>query len=572
MISLMASSSHANKQSPQERKPGRIIYKMKSNLAFEKQVKSNNLFNIHQGKKIKHHKQFDIGEIHFPDIDYEEERLCQELMATGAFEFCQPDYLISPCLVPDDTNYGNQWFHTKIDSPEVWNYTTGSPSIIVAICDSGVDASHADLQSNLILPGYNTVDQSTDTNDIFGHGTRVTGLVGAIGNNAQGIAGMNWQASILPIKISNRSDGKAFTSDLLDSLSYAINYGVNVINLSYDAGTSLSVNAAATFARSQGILLVVGAGNDNTLLTPSADYSSILLVGATTSSDSRASFSNYGVPIDVMAPGTSIYSTLKQGGYGSANGTSYACPIVSGLAALIFSLDANFTPDQVESFISSTAIDLGDSDNLGHGRIDAGAAVQAAYAFTQTTLTMTSTATITSTPMSSFTVTTSSTPAPIATIIPTVTPIPITSATPSYSPTPSTTSTPLMTATITSTVTPLVSATPQLTMTATTIPTNSSTITETIQPSGSLRDKIMAWPNPGKESITFTLPDQINSQVSIKIYNFVGNRVAEINGLVSSRAGSQLLWNCHDLAPGIYVAIIYADNRKLQSIKVALTP
>ncbi len=161
-----------------------------------------------------------------------------------------------------------------------------------------------------------------------------------------------------------------------------------MVNLSYGGAYSSTIDSAAQYLRGKGGLLFMAAGNDGAngdTSSPSyPDFQSFIAVGATTSSDTKASWSNYGSYIDVVAPGVSVYSTRKGSGYGSGSGTSFASPIAGGVAALIYSVNPNFSPDQVEGFLSSTAVDLGDpgDDNVfGHGRVDAFEAVRKAKNF-----------------------------------------------------------------------------------------------------------------------------------------------------------------------------------------------
>ena len=114
--------------------------------------------------------------------------------------FAEPDYLLPVAnALPDDPQYTSQWFHKTINSPAAWEYTTGNASVLVAVCDSGVDASHPDLAANLSLPGFNVVNQSSDKTPIVAHGTAVAGVRGAVGNNDVGVTGVNWNVRILPI-------------------------------------------------------------------------------------------------------------------------------------------------------------------------------------------------------------------------------------------------------------------------------------------------------------------------------------------------------------------------------------
>ncbi len=150
--------------------------------------------------------------------DETEEQIAAELKASGAVDFAEPDYAIAPDATPDDPNFGNQWQHSKINSPGAWDINTGSSSVLIAVCDTGVQTNHPDLQANLQLPGFNAYDNSTNVEDDHGHGTFVSGCMGAVGNNGMGVAGVAWNIKILPIRITYDSTGYAYFSDMAEGM------------------------------------------------------------------------------------------------------------------------------------------------------------------------------------------------------------------------------------------------------------------------------------------------------------------------------------------------------------------
>jgi thermitase len=313
-----------------------------------------------------------------------EEIVAQKIQATGAVEFVEPDYKVPPAVAPNDSYYSYQWFHQKIGSEAAWNFTQGASAVKVAVCDSGFDLSHPDLGANFVLPGYNTVLNDAEINDVNGHGTETTGLISAIGNNLAGVAGMAWKISILPIQISNQADGSSTYSDVAECIQYATNQAAKVVNISYEnIYTSSIVNDAALSLRNSGGLVVVAAGNSGADVSSWGASPNLIVVGATDSNDSLAYFSNFGTPVDLVAPGVGIYTTAVGGNYNSVDGTSFSTPLVSGTAALIYSLNPNFSASQVEQFILSTTQDLGASGpdlTYAGGRLNAGLAVQKAAA------------------------------------------------------------------------------------------------------------------------------------------------------------------------------------------------
>ena len=261
-------------------------------------------------------------------------------------------------------------------APEAWALSTGQ-GVLIAILDTGTDYTHPDLSSKVRTDiDYDFINNDNDARDDNGHGTHVSGIAAAATNNGVGVAGMGWDASILPLKVLN-SQGQGSTAELIPAIYYAADWGARVINMSLGGLYSCPPNlqAAVDYAYRRGILLVAAAGNDgaNRTVFP-ANCAHVLGVAATTSSDSHAWFSNYADHVSVAAPGDDIYSTLRYGGYGYLDGTSMATPFVAGLAALVYARFPTYTPDQAASAILDNARDLGSTGwdaDYGCGRIDA---------------------------------------------------------------------------------------------------------------------------------------------------------------------------------------------------------
>ena len=285
-----------------------VLFQLKENVSAEKRARLQALLDskeINVKKKIEKLK-IKIGG--YAAGRMTEEEVCAALMATGAVVYAEPDYLVRPVLLPDDPYLSSQWQHAAIVAPSAWEITTGSGSVLAAVCDTGVSAFHPDLAANLELPGYNSVDGSTNTEPIYNHGTGVAGCIGAVGNNGVGVSGVAWDIRILPVRITNRTDGAAYISDAAEGIRYAADQGARVVNLSYLMAGYSTIDTAARYLRDQGGLLFVAAGNNGE--DPGwPDFASFIAVGATTSSDTRASWSNYGRYIDITAPGAGIYST-----------------------------------------------------------------------------------------------------------------------------------------------------------------------------------------------------------------------------------------------------------------------
>ena len=293
-------------------------------------------------------------------------------------EYAEPNYIIRAVLTPNDPYFSSQWGLTKIGAPQAWEVTTGSSDLTIAIVDSGIDLDHPDLSGKIIL-GYDYVNGDWVPDDDYGHGTHVAGIAAAWTDNGQGVAGVSWGARLMALKVLN-ARGTGSYADVASAVIYAADNGAKIINLSlggdYDSQT---LHDALIYAHNAGCVLAAATGNDggSVVLYP-AQYAEALAVAATGSTDQRAWFSNYGPEVDVAAPGVSIYSTYRGGGYISMSGTSMATPYVAGLAALIWSEYPGYTNDQVEGRVEMTAVDRGTpgwDQYYGHGRIDAHAAL-----------------------------------------------------------------------------------------------------------------------------------------------------------------------------------------------------
>lgn len=313
----------------------------------------------------------------------DESTFAASLLATGQYDFVHPDWLLFPiATTPNDPLYNQQWQHPRMQSPQAWDITTGNASMIVAIVDSGVDLSHADLQASLVS-GYNSVDgipqaNGGQVNDLNGHGTACAGCAGAIGNNSVGMAGMSWNTRIMPVRCSNLSSGNANMSHILGGAEWAVQNGANISSCSYSGVTAAAVGSSGTYIKSIGGLLVYAAGNSNTNLA-GFDWLDTIVVGATDQNDNKASFSSYGQAVDLFAPGVDVGTTFNGGGYGGASGTSFSTPIVAGLLSLIWGINPDLPPSEVENLLFLSCDDLGaagNDDYWGWGRANAYKAAQ----------------------------------------------------------------------------------------------------------------------------------------------------------------------------------------------------
>jgi thermitase len=369
--------------------PGEVLVKFKKGASL---ASARAVLSAQNARAVGEIPVLGVQRLNVPEG--QELAIIEALQRNPLVEYAEPNYIIRAIdTIPDDTYfnppYSLQWGLTKIQAPTAWDITIGSSDIIIAIVDTGVAQGHEDLSSK-IVPGYDFYWGDSDPEDDHSsnghsHGTHAAGIAAATTNNSTGVAGLSWGARIMPVKVLG-PDGRGSVDSVANGIIYAADNGAQVINMSL-GGTDLANNetlkGAVNYAYGQGCLLVAAAGNcDPNCYEPlyPAAYDHVVAVAATDSSDNRAWFSNYGSYVDVAAPGVSIYSTVRDiyGSYGYKDGTSMATPFVSGLAALIWSVCPDYTNDQVESQIETTAVDLGTpgwDQYYGHGRIDAHAAL-----------------------------------------------------------------------------------------------------------------------------------------------------------------------------------------------------
>jgi subtilisin family serine protease len=279
--------------------------------------------------------------------------------------YAEPDAVRTATAVPNDPRYPEQWALPVIDAPAAWDLTTGSPQVTVAVVDTGVDSSDADLAPNIWtkpgesgggretngidddrdgfvddVHGWDFVSDDARPQDGNGHGTDVAGTIGARGNDGVGVAGVSWSAGLMPLRVLNNA-GTGFVSDTLSAYTLAARDGARVVNASL-GGSRFSRAEFDAIAAAPNTLFVVAAGNagrnNDAIGQYPCDYNlaNLICVAATDENDNLANFSNYGATnVDVAAPGVDILSTLPGNQYGLDSGTSMATPHLSGAAALI---------------------------------------------------------------------------------------------------------------------------------------------------------------------------------------------------------------------------------------------
>jgi subtilisin family serine protease len=353
--------------------PGRLLVKPREGA---NEAALQQLFTSHGAQQHQAIHQINVRILNVPDRV--KDRVLDALQHNPNIEFAEPDRIVPPELVANDTYYLNEWHLTKIQAPQAWDITTGSTAITIAILDTGVDGTHSDLAANMVA-GWNFYDNNSDTSDVYGHGTAVAGQAAAIGNNAIGVAGPVWGCKIMPVRISD-ANGSAMFSTMASGLTWAADHGARVANISYIASTSSSVTSAAQYFQSKGGVVTVSAGNYATF-DSSLDNPYVLTVSATSTDDSLWSSSNTGNNVDLAAPGVAIYTTGKGGGYVVGTGTSASAPIVAAVAAMVLSVNPGLTGIQVQDILKHSADDLGApgwDPGYGWGRVNAYKAVLAA--------------------------------------------------------------------------------------------------------------------------------------------------------------------------------------------------
>jgi thermitase len=286
----------------------------------------------------------------------------------------------SAVAASNDDYSGRQWAIPKTMVPQAWEVTSGEASVVIAVLDTGIDSEHEDLAGKVIAE-VNFTDSLT-TNDIYGHGTHVAGIIAAAANNGAGIAGIAYNCRLMNVKVAD--DCGSFESPVAaKGIRWAVEHGAKVINISlFSTESSRELEEAINYAWSKGVVVVAAAGNFIGIKAAyPAYYSDCLAVAATDSNDCVASWSSWGDWVDVAAPGVDIYSTLPGNRYGSKSGTSMAAAHVSGLAGLLFALKSDrnsngFVNDEVRAVIEGSCDAVAIS--VVKGRINAFRAVNKA--------------------------------------------------------------------------------------------------------------------------------------------------------------------------------------------------
>ncbi|NET41665.1 S8 family peptidase [Okeania sp. SIO2B3] len=315
-------------------------------------------------------------------------------------EYIEPNYVYSANAIifegtnggPNDPMYGKQWNLRSINVEEAWNETKGD-GVTVAVIDTGVTRV-PDLQKTKFVPGYDFVNDQTLATDDNGHGSHVAGTIAQSTNNEYGVAGIAYEASIMPLKVLSASGGGT-VSDIAESIKFAADNGADIINMSLGGGgESQIMKEAINYAHSKGVVIIAAAGNagQNSASYP-ARYPHVIGVSATDPTGEKASYSNFGAGIDISAPGGSTSGKNEAGGilqetinpengesvFASFQGTSMASPHVAGVAALIKASGIE-DPEEIANILKKSARVIKEDplNHFGAGQLDAAAAVKLA--------------------------------------------------------------------------------------------------------------------------------------------------------------------------------------------------
>ena len=287
----------------------------------------------------------------------------------------------------NDPYYNNQYAIPLTNIDDVWQITTGSTEVMVSIIDTGIDTDHPEFIGRISPLSYNSANEQVGiafVEDDQGHGTMVAGVIAANINNGIGVAGVTANVELLIIKANDNQVETFKDSDIIRGIYYAVDNGADIINLSLGSTYANPLTASAiTYAKEKNVLVIASSGNDGEEINMyPASFDDVISVGSVDSSKNLSSFSNYNNKVDIVAPGSSIYTTNLAASYTVASGTSFSAPFVTGIAALYKSIYPHATQPQLKQAIESTAKDLGTTGldkYYGYGLVDALALISIDY-------------------------------------------------------------------------------------------------------------------------------------------------------------------------------------------------
>ena len=302
-------------------------------------------------------------------------------------EYIEPNYIYKAFEVPNDPEYGKQWNLRSINIESAWDETKGS-GITVAVIDTGISPV-PDLKETKFVKGYDFVNDKIEAYDDAGHGTHVAGTIAQSTNNNYGVAGIAYEASLMPLKVLS-AQGGGTVADIAEAIRFAADNKADVINMSLGgAGESQLMEDAINYAHSKGVTIIAAAGNsDQNSASYPARYPRVIGVAALDSVGIKAPYSNFGAGVDIAAPGGSetgkiIQETINpetgESFFEGYQGTSMAAPHVAGVAALVKAAGIK-EPDEILQVLkqSSRVVKEDPLNHFGAGHLDAAAAVKLA--------------------------------------------------------------------------------------------------------------------------------------------------------------------------------------------------
>ena len=407
--------------------PGELIIKLRDNGIPHSSIAAlNRKYKVYSMEKIfKNCEDETLETIYILSvpIDTDIVSIIEDYSSCLDVEYAEPNYRTQLCGFPNDVAFVKQWnvhntgqtggtIDADIDAPEAWDSETGNSDIIIAILDLGVDYTHPDLVDNLWVNedeipdngedddengyvddyyGWDFGNNDNDIKDEYGHGTFCTGVAGAVTDNGIGIAGVGWNCRVMPLMVMGPHGG---VTGILKGIEYAVDNGARVISMSFSSTTYMkSFEDTINYAVSKGVIPIASAGNSGeTEERYPAAYEHVISVAGTDHNDEKMNFfdehyndwivSNYGAWVDVAAPAVNIYSTMPTyhvtmnddgylQDYDYGTGSSYAAPLVAGVAGLILSKNPHLSPEEVKTIICDTVDPYISDVYIGRGRVNA---------------------------------------------------------------------------------------------------------------------------------------------------------------------------------------------------------
>ncbi|MBC7224678.1 MAG: S8 family serine peptidase, partial [Anaerolineae bacterium] len=273
----LGAAASAGPQAPRAggRVPGQVIVRWREGVP---QMEAEELLAASGARILREVKDANLALVAVPEE--EQDRLLRTLADDPRVAYAEPNHWLYACGVPNDPHWNRQWNMTQIQAPGAWDVVTGTQQVVIALVDTGVDQDHPEFAGR-VLPGYDYVNGDADPEDDNGHGTHAAGIALARGNNALGVAGVNWNARLLPLKVLDAT-GRGTYFDTVSAIYYATNQGARIVSLSLGGSDpSQSLHDAVVHATQSGALVFAAVGNDGGPVLYPAAYEEAIAVAAT---------------------------------------------------------------------------------------------------------------------------------------------------------------------------------------------------------------------------------------------------------------------------------------------------